>query len=261
MLNYKISGKGDRQLLFIHGNSQCLECWDDVTTLSHLKDKYTLIAIDLPGHGKSFRSDHPEKDYSIEGLSDHVRECIKKFEHQPYLLIGNSLGANIVGEIVPTLINCKGILLNGATAIDKNTNLSDVAHSNPLIPLFYTDEVKENELELLINELAEGLTAEQKQNLKIMFANTDGKFRAQLGIDIANGNFSNELVNLENSGIPVAIVYGENDKFCKTDFFEKRPLKKWKDKIFLIPNSGHCSQVDQPYALSKIIEDFSGTCF
>ena len=261
MLNYQTTGKASNQLIFIHGNSQNLSCWDALINNVSLSDQYSLITLDLPGHGNSFKSNDPQKDYSVKGMSLHVIDFLNAFNNQPYILIGNSLGTNIIGEIATTLINCKGIILTSSTALDHDSQITDLVWPNPNVAAFYMEHPTEDQLDRLIEDLAERLTADQQEYLKKTFLQTDPECRVQIGISAAEKKVANELQNIEKSGIPIGVVYGENDKFCKTDFLDKRPFKKWKNKTILLPGSGHCSQIDQPVLLANIIEAFAKDCF
>ena len=49
MLNYEISGTGKEHLVLLHGFMENLTIWEDMA--AHLSEKFTLVKIDLPGHG------------------------------------------------------------------------------------------------------------------------------------------------------------------------------------------------------------------
>ena len=51
MLNYEISGKGNENLVMLHGFMENLMIWEDLE--ARLSNDFTLIKIDLPGHGLS----------------------------------------------------------------------------------------------------------------------------------------------------------------------------------------------------------------
>jgi len=61
-VSYRTAGDGGPVLLLIHGITGCAEQWDDVMPL--LADRYTVVAPDLLGHGKSAK---PKGDYSLGG--------------------------------------------------------------------------------------------------------------------------------------------------------------------------------------------------
>jgi pimeloyl-ACP methyl ester carboxylesterase len=261
MINYITIGKGVKQLIFIHGNSQSCEGWGLVMNNNLLSDNYKLIAIDLPGHGKSTRSDEPKKDYSLFGMAKLVKDFISGFDKDEYILVGNSLGANIIGEIANELSNCKGIMITGSSAIGKNLTAADIIKPNPNIVACFMADPTDQQIEQVINEVGVNLTVFQKEDIRRNFKNTDPAFRTSMAEAIGTGSYADELSNMEKSGVQISVVFGEEDKLCFTDYLDKVPFKKWKNKTLLIPNSGHFSQLDQPELLVSIIKEFSDDCF
>ncbi len=54
-INYKIhKNKNDLYLVFLHGLGGNLYAWNEIRTIMHKKN-YSTLAIDLRGHGESFR--------------------------------------------------------------------------------------------------------------------------------------------------------------------------------------------------------------
>ena len=51
MLHYEISGNGKKPLVLLHGFMEDHTIWSDME--SHFSKEFTLIKIDLSGHGKS----------------------------------------------------------------------------------------------------------------------------------------------------------------------------------------------------------------
>lgn len=260
MLNYNSTGEGTKQIVFVHGNSQSSKVWEKLFKVDSLKS-FKLIAIDLPGHGQSFRSSNPEEDYSLRGMGNHVLNFLKEFENQPYILVGNSLGSNIIGEIALKLNNCAGILFTGSCAIGKGLGLEDIFLPNPDAGLGFMEILTDEQLNALVNSLGGNVTAEDRNLIKQEFNLTDNKIRLQLANEIATARYIDELQNLEDSKIPLALVFGEDEKICNKNYFDKIELPKWKNKVSLIANSGHFPHLDQPEKLASIIQEFSNDCF
>src|SRR5215203_771890 len=92
--------EGKATIFFIHGNSGSSRMWHKQVE-SELFQQYRLIAIDLPGHGKSSASNDPEKDYSPIGTASILFQAIKKLaDNNPYILVGFSYGTNVVAEML-----------------------------------------------------------------------------------------------------------------------------------------------------------------
>lgn len=261
MLHFLKMGQGNNQIVFIHGNSQSLNTWDLVMNNPSLTKEFELFAVDLPGHGKSLRSNHPEKDYSLKGAGKHFIEFINNKCVGKYVIVTNSLGANIVGEIAGELINCKGIMLTGSCAFSKQLTLDKIFMPNPNIGASFSANPTDELLDLMIDEVGVNLTALQKKKIKEDFVNTDPVFRTFLADAIGNSNYADELLNLEKSKIPTAVVFGEQEKICFTNHLDLIPFPKWKNKTYLVPKAGHFIQIDQPTVLASIILEFSKDCF
>ena len=260
MLNYQTKGNGNMVVVFVHGNSSSLEVWNDVVSNNLLND-YKLVVVDLPGHGKSFRSTEPEKDYTLVGMAAHLKEFIKELNLNEYILVGNSLGCNIIGEAIEGLTNCKGIVFTSSSAIGKKLTAADIIKPNPNVGALFTPEPNDEQIDLLIGDIAYSLTATQKELIKYDVKNTDPQVRVQLATCVGKQAYSDELQTIEQVKIPTVVIFGQEDKLCFTDYIDKVPFAKWKNKTFLIPHSGHFSQLDQPQALTKLIKEFAEDCF
>ena len=87
MLNYEISGSGKEHLVLLHGFMENLTIWEDMAV--HLSEKFTLIKIDLPGHGLS-------KVYSeihlMEFMASEVKKVTDSLNIGQFHLLGHSMG-------------------------------------------------------------------------------------------------------------------------------------------------------------------------
>ncbi len=88
---YKKEGSGE-PLLLIHDNSASSRMFTPV--LKYYTDKFTVILIDLPGHGRSARVDSFPKDFWFEN-SKAVYELIKHLEIPEVNVIGTGGGAKV----------------------------------------------------------------------------------------------------------------------------------------------------------------------
>jgi pimeloyl-ACP methyl ester carboxylesterase len=88
-LNYVQAGSGP-VLLLIHGIAGTLENWQAV--IGPLARQYTVVALDLPGHGGSAPS---AGDYSLGALATGLRDLLVALGHERATLVGHSLGGGI----------------------------------------------------------------------------------------------------------------------------------------------------------------------
>ena len=85
----KKTGNGSRKILGIHGLLDNANTFDHLIPL--LKPEYTLVSIDLPGHGKS---DHyRDALYSLQNYIVTIKMVIKELCWSQFTLMGHSLGS------------------------------------------------------------------------------------------------------------------------------------------------------------------------
>ena len=87
MLNYKISGNGKNTLVLLHGFMENLTIWEEMEKF--LSSEFTLIKVDLPGHGSSevFSEVHTMDLMAIE-----VKKVTDSLKLEKFHLLGHSMG-------------------------------------------------------------------------------------------------------------------------------------------------------------------------
>jgi len=88
-VSYRIAGSGPA-LLLLHGIANSSETWERVAPL--LSERFTLIAPDLMGHGKSAT---PRGDYSLGAHASGARDIVTALGHDRVTVVGHSLGGGI----------------------------------------------------------------------------------------------------------------------------------------------------------------------
>jgi pimeloyl-ACP methyl ester carboxylesterase len=86
---YRTGGSGSL-LVLIHGITSNSATWDRV--LPRLARRYTVLAPDLLGHG---RSDKQRGDYSPGAHANTVRDLLDALGHQQATFVGHSLGGGV----------------------------------------------------------------------------------------------------------------------------------------------------------------------
>jgi pimeloyl-ACP methyl ester carboxylesterase len=261
MLNFQSAGQGRRMIFFVHGNSQSLDCWSELIKIHILNLNFRLVTLDLPGHGNSFRSNDIHKDYSFKGMAEHLKIFLAKYEKEEFMIVANCFGANLVGEIGQDLKSCKGLVLLSPSVLGNMLTLENVLKPNPNIKALSIPAPTDEQIDLYLEDAGSNLSPQLRDVLKSSFRKTDPHFRTLFAESVEKKNYADELDLLEKSGVPAAVVFGRDDKVFYTDYLDKVPFPKWKDKTNLIDNSGHFPQLDQPLALSKLIKEFAEDCF
>lgn len=99
--------------VLLHGFAGSLEDWDDVAPA--LRRAYRVVAVDLPGHGRSDAPDDPAP-YSTEAMARHVASALEAQRVQRAVVVGYSLGARVAMRLAlgrPDLV--QRLALEGAS--------------------------------------------------------------------------------------------------------------------------------------------------
>ncbi len=89
---YRMAGSGPA-LLLIHGIGDSSEGWEPL--LSELATRFTVIAPDLLGHGRSAK---PRADYSVAAYANGMRDLLDVLDIDSVTVVGHSLGGGVAAQ-------------------------------------------------------------------------------------------------------------------------------------------------------------------
>ncbi|PLX19656.1 MAG: alpha/beta hydrolase [Salinivirgaceae bacterium] len=87
---YVDEGQGKETIIFVHGLGTYLRAWEK--NIEELKSDYRVIAVDLPGYGKSSKNPH---EGSMTYYASVIVELMDKLNIQSAVLTGHSMGGQI----------------------------------------------------------------------------------------------------------------------------------------------------------------------
>lgn len=87
MLNFEKKGNGKETLVLLHGFMENISIWSDME--AYLSKDFTLLKIDLPGHGKS---DTLAEVHTMELMADEVKQVVDSENLDQFHLLGHSMG-------------------------------------------------------------------------------------------------------------------------------------------------------------------------
>jgi pimeloyl-ACP methyl ester carboxylesterase len=93
-IHYKVLGSGPRTLVFVHGWTGSLAMWR-LQAADFAARGFRVVALDLPGHGKS---DAPEVSYTMALFARAVDAVLRDAGVPRAILIGHSMGTPVVRE-------------------------------------------------------------------------------------------------------------------------------------------------------------------
>ncbi len=116
---FRVAGSGPA-ILLIHGIGDNSTTWATVQT--QLAQRFTVIAPDLLGHGKS---DKPRADYSVAAYANGMRDLLSVLGIDSVTVIGHSLGGGVAMQFAyqfPQLVD--RLILVGAGGVTKDVNIA-----------------------------------------------------------------------------------------------------------------------------------------
>ncbi|WP_374951207.1 alpha/beta fold hydrolase [Mucilaginibacter sp.] len=90
-IDYTDTGSGDTTLLFVHGWAINKTYWD--SQVAHFKNRYRVVAIDLPGYGKSGRN---RKVFNTAAFGQDIKNVIAQLHLKNVVLVGHSMAGDII---------------------------------------------------------------------------------------------------------------------------------------------------------------------
>ena len=246
MLHHEISGNGKKPLVLLHGFMENTTIWDEME--AHLSEDFTLIKIDLPGHGKSKVY---QEIHTVEMMAEKVKEVIDALKLEKINLLGHSLGGYVslaFAEKFPEILESKTLFFS-TTLADDEEKKAIRRRSIAVIDENFETFVKTSIPNLFSNnekDILEGKIELAKNIAKA--TNKEGVKAAQLGM--AERPDRTEI--LENLDAKILIIAGKYDNAVKTENLLKIIPEKTNIKTYVL-DCGHNGHWEKPTICAEII--------
>ena len=234
---------GAPSVLFIHGAGGDHTVWAPL--VARLHGKRNLVAIDLPGHGRSERI----PDLTIEGYTRAVAARVRSLAAAgaaPLYLVGNSMGGAIA--LLTALEHPEGV--DGIVLIGSGAKLGV---SPRILEMLERDPV--GSLRIVIEfAFAPGTAPEVIAK--------GAKFLALCPPDVFASDFKScsrfdvrdRLVELKSR---LLVLCGDNDRLTPPKFSEWLAQAVPDTTLRILPGAGHLAMIDQPDAVAEEILAFT----
>lgn len=225
-------------LLCVHGAGGNSRHW--AYQLNLAKDlNLRIIAVDLPGHGRSTGQPlNTIKDYSL-----FLKDLIELLEVKHLSLMGHSMGSAI----------CLSLAANFPFLVE-NLILIGTAKQFKVAP-WLLDGLKKGDRPLSFVELAyHKNTAEQVLEIaKDEFQKTPISVLLNDFLACQAFNFDRPEAGLR---IPCLLLFGDQDRLTPVKYVEPLVAVLPNHRLSIIPEAGHMVMIEQPAAINKEILSF-----
>ncbi|WP_128330182.1 alpha/beta fold hydrolase [Apibacter sp. HY039] len=249
MLYFTEKGKG-KAVVLLHGfleNSRMWKYFQD-----ELSKRYRVIAIDLPGHGKSSTN---SKDVNrMEYMAEKVNEVLEYLHLDEVVIIGHSMGGYVALAFADQFkYKVQGLGLFYSTTLpddeakkEQRLKAAEVVVKNPkeFFRLSIPNLFAQNEVPNLSEEIQQAVSWAEESSLTGISAALKGMRLRQDRTDVVR--------DLDK---PVLIITGEFDNAIKNAELKKSIQDFQNVSLFELP-TGHMGMLEAPKESLEIIEQW-----
>ncbi len=247
-------GKG-RALVFLHGFLETLDIWQEFS--KELSQKYRVICIDLPGHGKTGCLGYV---HSMDLMAECVHAVLKQLRIKKSVIIGHSMGGYVAmayAEFYPE--NVKGVcLFHSSAAADNELKKKDRDRVIKLVKQSKQDLVKNLIPGLFTSENKKIYSIEIKQLIK-----TARKISKQGIIAALEGmkeRTEREII-LRFSTYPVLFIIGKQDPVIPHEVILEQAKLPRNATIQYLDNVAHMGFIEAKEETKEMVFMFAKTAF
>jgi pimeloyl-ACP methyl ester carboxylesterase len=92
-IEFRVYGRGEPAIVLVHGWAADANYWNK--QIDPLKAKYTVVAVDLAGHGASAAN---RTDWTIANYGEDVATVVRQIPSNQVVLVGHAMGADVALE-------------------------------------------------------------------------------------------------------------------------------------------------------------------
>lgn len=251
---YESRGSG-AEVLLIHGNSADAETFKYQID-GDFGDSNRVLALDLPGHGKSSAAANPETTYCLGGYACVVVEVVQRLHLERPVLVGWSLGGHVALEAAQHLPEAAGFFIYGTPPFGIPPAWDQAFLPNPNFAAAFSPSISEEQAGIVARALVRP-GADAPPSFCEAMLNTDGRARHLLGASLNAMNYTDEVQIVANMRSPLAIVHGAEDQFVNLDYLKGLTVPSlWRGAVQVIGGAGHAPQWEQPERFNALLAEF-----
>ena len=265
-LSYLRWGSADPELVLLHGGGQNAHTWDSVA----LALGRPLVAIDLPGHGRSYRRD--DRNYGPWANVDALAQALPVIAPSAAAVVGMSLGGATTIRLAAELSD----LCRKAVIVDVTPQINDPTRElttmecgsvsliggSPTYESF--DEMADAAIALSPHRAASGVRRGVRHNA---YRLPDGRWTWRYDLfgprlpaaeeDAASwADFTPLWDDVARITVPTMFLRGGLSPFVRDEDMARMRTRLPGLRVETVGGAGHAIQSDQPLELVRLVEDF-----
>jgi pyruvate dehydrogenase E2 component (dihydrolipoamide acetyltransferase) len=244
-INYLRQGSAARTAVLLHGFGGDLDNW----LFNHpaLSSNRTVIALDLPGHGRSTKA---VGDGSFASMAEVVHDTLRELGVTEADLVGHSMGGAVALQLAraqPRLVCSLTLLASAGLGPEINTEYLQG----------FTTSRNRRELKPHIRQLFadESLVTRQLVADLLKYKRLDGVQESlealayQLGDHGAQAEEARQVID----AVPTLVIWGADDRIIPASHARDLPNQ---DNVHIFDNTGHMVQMERASEVNRLITAF-----
>ena len=249
-VRYADRGFGDSVVLLLHGFGGDLDNW--MFNLDSLAEKHRVLALDLPGHGESVKTN---VDPSLSGMATFVSKFLDVLSVSTVNVVGHSMGGAIAMQLAsdsPETVRSLGLICSAGLGPDIN---SDYLRG-------FVEAQTHQELKLVLQQLFadESLVNLQLVNDILNYKRIDGveaTLNALSETLISAGEQTFLTDNIVASGIPVLVIWGKQDRIIPVSHAQNYSAAGGSCvEVEIFDSAGHMVQMEKAHDVNRSLLNF-----
>jgi pimeloyl-ACP methyl ester carboxylesterase len=241
-IHYAAAGRGAHTVVLIHGWTCDHTFWD--AQVEALKGRYRVIALDLPGHGRSGAA--PE--YSMKRFARAVNAVMVEENVRQAILAGHSMGGAVMLEFA-RLYPDKVLAIAAVDAIFPEPEAAKILAS--WAARFEGPEALEERRKMVQGMFTDATTAELRRKIESVMLAAPADVAAGAMRGIADLSVWRE----DRIDIPFVEIAAESSTYVTEDLLKKRFPRA---KLVRVPGTGHFLHMEKPAEVNRILLEWLG---
>ena len=254
-------------MLLLHGLACDHTTWTPI--IDQLARRYTVIAPDFLGHGKSAK---PRADYSVGGYANGMRDLLTVLGIDKATVVGHSFGGGVALQFAYQFPErTERLMLVASGGLGPEVTPAIRAITTPgyhqLMGLLTLPGIRHIGMSGMraLASTDRKLTRDLDEVAEIYDSFKDPHARAAIRHVVrAVIDWKGQIVTMADrayltEAMPMAVVWGRDDKVLPVRHAGNAAALAPNARIEIIPNAGHFPHKDHPQRFAKILHDFIRT--
>lgn len=264
-LAYRMEGQGP-SILLLHGIAGSSRTWRDV--FPRLVDRYTVIAPDLIGHG---RSDKPVGDYSLGAFASGIRDLLEVLDIDRATVVGQSFGGGVAMQLAYQHPEwCERLVLVDSGGLGREVSwllrMMTLPGSEYVMPAIFPGFIRDWGDSIFKMASEHGIRLGRATEMWSAYAslaeaeNRQAFARTIRSVIDPGGQSVSAMDRLYlASALPTLIVWGERDDIIPVSHAYAAHEAIPGSRLVILEGAGHFPQIEAPEKFVDALLDFIGS--